>query len=42
MARVSSWAIQLRLLDRAQLAMSPFDLAVIDQVTHPATASSPT
>lgn len=35
MADVKSWAIQLRFLDRAALAASPFDLVVIDHAPHP-------
>ncbi|MEQ1653721.1 MAG: MJ1477/TM1410 family putative glycoside hydrolase [Hyphomicrobium sp.] len=35
MADVKTWAIQLRFLDRAALAASPFDLVVIDHAPHP-------
>ena len=34
-AAVKSWGIQLRYLNRAALAASPFDLVVIDHAPHP-------
>ena len=35
MAKISSWAIQLRFLDRAALAAAPVDMVVIDHAPHP-------
>lgn len=36
LAAVKSWAIQLRFLDRATVARSPYDLIVMDHAPHPA------
>ena len=35
MAAVTTWAIQLRFLDRLELAAAPIDLVVIDHAPHP-------